>query len=90
MLHSISWLQYAIAISILLAGYYLAVILIYYRPQIIAMVNGKAQYPNGFEPYPVEKNVLGKIQPDLDGTSIVSEELQFTSSQADQLTEENH
>ncbi|MGB4400947.1 MAG: hypothetical protein WBJ10_16355 [Daejeonella sp.] len=90
MLHSISWLQYAIAISLLLTVYYLAVILIYYRPQIVAMVNGKGQYPNDIEPYPVEKNVLGEIQPDHNGASILSEELQFSSDQADQLTEENH
>jgi hypothetical protein len=56
----------------------------------MAMVNGNGQYPNDIEPYPLEKNVLGKIQPDLTGTSIVSEELQFSSEQADQLTEENH
>lgn len=90
MLHSISWLQYAIAISLLLTVYYLAVILIYYRPKIIAMVNGKSQYLNDIEPYPVEKNVLGEIQPDMNGASIVSEELQFSSGQPDQLTEENH
>lgn len=90
MLHSISWLQYAIAISILLTGYYLAIILMYYRPQIRAIVNGKCQYPNDIEPYPSEKNVLGKIQPDVNGASIVSEELQFSSDQADQLTEETH
>lgn len=90
MLHSISWLQYAIAISLLLTVYYLAVILIYYRPQIIAMVSGKGQYPNDIEPYPVEKNVLREIQPDLNGDSMVSEELQFSSDQADQSTEENH
>jgi len=90
MLHSISWLQYAIAISLLLAVYYLAIILIYYRPQIIAIVNGKGQYPNDIQPYPAEKNVLGKIQPELNGPSIVSEELQFSSDQADQSTEEKH
>ncbi|MGV3685058.1 MAG: hypothetical protein ACO1NS_05490 [Daejeonella sp.] len=90
MLHSISWLQYAIAISLLLAVYYLAIILIYYRQQIIAIVNGKGQYPNEFEPYPTEKNVLGEIQPEVNSASIVSEELQFSSEQADQLTEENH
>lgn len=89
MLHSISWLQYAIAISLLLTVYYLAVILIYYRPQIMAVVNGKGQYTNDIRPYPVEKNVLGEIRPDLNGASIVSEELQFSSDQADQSTEEN-
>lgn len=89
MLNSISWLQYAIAISILLTGYYLAIILIYYRPQIMAIVNGNVQYPNDIEPYP-EKNVLGEIQPDLNGASIVSGELQFSSDKTDQLTEENH
>ncbi|MES3019900.1 MAG: hypothetical protein V4721_19090 [Bacteroidota bacterium] len=90
MLHSISWLQYAIAISILLTGYYLAIILIYYRSQIMAMVNGKGQYPNDLEPYPSDKIVLGEIQPDPNNASIVSEELQFSSDQADQLTEENN
>lgn len=90
MLHSISWLQYAIAISLLLTGYYLVIVLIYYRPQIMAIINGKVQYPNDIEPYPSEKNVLGEIQPDLNGASIVSEELQFSSDQADQLTKENH
>lgn len=90
MLHSISWLQYAIAVSLLLTGYYLAIIIIHYRPQIMTLVNGKGQYPNDIEPLPVEKNVLGEIQPDLNGASIVSEELEFSSDQADQLTEENH
>mgnify|MGYP001392231875 CR=1 FL=1 len=90
MLHSISWLQYAIAVSILLTGYYLAIILIYYRQQLIAMVNGKSQYKNEIETYRSEKNVLGKIQPDLEVNSILSEELQFSSGQADHLNEENH
>lgn len=56
----------------------------------MAIVNGKGQYPENIEPYPSEKNVLGEIQPDVNGASIVSEELQFSSDQADQLTEENH
>jgi len=56
----------------------------------MTLVNGKGQYPNDIEPLPVEKNVLGEIQPDLNGASIVSEELEFSSDQADQLTEENH
>lgn len=90
MLHSISWLQYAIAISLLLTGYYLVIVLIYYRQRIMALVNGKVQYPNDIEPYLSEKNVLGEIQPGVSGDSILSEELQFSSDHADQLINENH
>lgn len=53
------------------------------------MVNGKGQYPNDIEPYPAEKNVIGEIEPDMNGASIVAEELRFSSDQTDQLTEEN-
>lgn len=85
MLTSISWQQYLQAIAILTASYYAAVLLLYFRVELFALINriknGKPIHETPFG----KKEVLGAIAPDQYQRSVNTEELEFAPNESNQL-----
>lgn len=90
MLTSISWPQYLQALAILIAGYYSAVILLYYRVELFAILQRIKSGKSVREPDEPRKEVLGKIAGDQSEHSLSSEELEFSQEDLNQSIEENH
>lgn len=90
MLNSISWLQYGLALAVLVAGYYSVILTIYYRTEITTILNLKKAGEQGPESQSQYENVLGGIKNDIHESSLSSEELLFTSESPNHLNEENY
>jgi hypothetical protein len=79
MLSSISWLQYLLAMAVVVIGYYSIVIFIYYRIEIIAMLYGRKRNVTQFEPTQLHKNIMGETRGNANETTLTAEELRFSS-----------
>jgi hypothetical protein len=90
MFTSISWPQYLQAIAILTSAYYAAVIILYFRVELFAILhrikNGKPFHETHF----AKKEVLGTIAEDQNQRSFNAEELEFSSREPNQLIDETH
>lgn len=90
MLTSISWQQYLQAISILTVTYYTAVILIYFRVEVLVILHRIKNGKPLLETHSSKKEVLGTIVQDQHERSFNAEELEFSPEESDQLIEESH
>ncbi len=90
MLNSISWLQYVVALAMLITGYYSVIVSIYYRTEITSILKWKKTGERDLESKSHHGNVLGEIKNDPHESSLSSEELRFTSESPNHLTEENY
>jgi len=90
MLTSISWQQYLQAIAILTSAYYAAVVLLYFRMELFAILhrikNGKPFH----ETHSQKKEVLGTIAQNQHEHSFNAQELEFSSREPNQLIDETH
>ena len=79
MLSSISWLQYLLAMAVVVTGYYSIIIFIYYRMEIFSMLYSKKRNAAQTEPPQLHKNVMGETRGNANETILTSEELRFSS-----------
>jgi hypothetical protein len=78
MLTSISWQQYLLASAIIVVLYYTVIILLYYRGEVRSFFTSKAS-DNPKDLPNQHLSILGDVRLEKHETSILSEELQFSS-----------
>lgn len=88
MLNAISWQQYLTAITVLTTAWYAYVGFHYFRPEISSFLKIKAQQRTLTPPLAKEgPTIMGEIKPDLDTGVYDAENLIFSSSEPDDISD---
>jgi hypothetical protein len=89
MLNTISWQQYITAVILIAAAWYVYVGLRYYRPELQAALKIKTGSQAAFPPVANKlTEVMGAVKPDADTGLYEPEELQFSNSSLDDISDQ--
>lgn len=89
MLNTISWQQYITAVILIAAAWYAYVGLRYYRPEFQAILKIKTETPTAVPPVANKlTDVMGAIKPDADTGLYEPEELLFSNSSVDDISDQ--
>lgn len=89
MLNTISWQQYTTAVVLLCAAWYAYVGLRYFQPEITAFLKVKPKSVTSTPPVTNQMNVvLGEAKPEADTGLFSADELIFSTSQPDDISDE--